>query len=62
MMIHSVKVLPVPLALAEADVFVKNCVSAAVLQLPRRSPTTSSTALVGELGVRPLKIELLRTS
>ena len=40
----------------EADVFVKNCVSE-VLQLPRRSPTT---ALVGELGVRPLKIELLR--
>ena len=40
----------------EADVFVKHCVSE-VLQLPRRSPTT---ALVGELGVRPLKIELLR--
>ena len=40
----------------EADVFVKNCVSEA-LQLPHRSPTT---ALVGELGVRPLKIELLR--
>ena len=40
----------------EADVFVKYCVSE-VLQLPRRSPTT---ALDGELVVRPLKIEMLR--